>query len=242
VVVAVTGRRWLMTGLAALAAAAAVAPAAVPIYDGIGNPDEPYRYVKAPASAQSSKAPTTASIAVPVHGSTSVAEYANTAENGPQLSLYLPLGAIQAPSGVTSVTVTATPTAPTSPLPTDGTIVTNVYRINADAGGRSLPVVGSGKREPTLQMRAPSGRQPGPVFEHRTSAGWQRESTIRVGVDVYQSQVPALGDWALVQLTSSSSSSGPGINWGFLGGGIALLVVAGLIVVVRVRRAAAVES
>ena len=117
-----------------------------------------------------------------------------------------------------------------------------VYRINADAGGRSVPVVGSGKREPTLQMRAPSGRQPGPVFEHRTSAGWQRESTIRVGVDVYQSQVPALGDWALVQLTSSSSSSGPGINWGFLGGGIALLVVAGLIVVVRVRRAAAVES
>lgn len=236
-----TGRRWLMTGLAAVFVTAALAPAAVPIYDGIGNPDEPYRYVKPPSNAQTTKQPTTASVAVPIHGTTSVAEYANTGENGPQLSLYLPLGALQAPSGASSVTVTATPTAPSGVLPKDGTIVTNVYRLSADAGGQSVSVVGSGKREPTLQMRAPSGRQPGPVFEHRTSSGWQREQTIRVGVDVYQSQVPALGDWALVQLTSNSSaaSGGPGINWGFLGGGIALLVVAGLIVVVRVRRAGA---
>jgi hypothetical protein len=200
--------------------------------------------VKPPANAQTTKQPTTASIVVPVHGSTTVAEYANTGENGPQLSLYLPLGAIQSPSGVSAVRVTATPTAPASPLPTDGTIVSNVYRISADADGKAVPAVGSGKREPTLQMRAPSGKQPGPVFEHRTSSGWKRESTIRVGVDVYQAQVPALGDWALVQLTSSvtGASSGPGINWGFLGGGIALLAVAGLIVVVRVRRAGAAES
>ena len=233
-----------MSGLAVLFATAALAPAAVPIYDGIGNPDEPYRYVKPPANAQTTKPPTTASIVVPIHGSTSVAEYANTAENGPQLSLYLPLGALVAPSGVSSVTVTATPQAPSAPLPTDGTIVSNVYRLSAQAGGKDVPIVGTGKKEPTLQMRAPSSRQPGPVFEHRTSSGWKREQTIRVGVDVYQSQVPVLGDWALVQLTSdaTSTSSGPGINWGFLAGGIALLVVAGLIVVVRVRRAGAEES
>ena len=241
-VVAVTGRRWLMGGLAAVLATAALAPAAVPIYDGIGNPDEPYRYVKPPASAQTTKAPTSASIVVPVHGSTSVAEYANTGESGPQLSLYLPLGAIQVPAGVSSVTVTATPTAPSSPLPTDGTIVTNVYRITATANGKDVSVVGSGKRQPTLQMRAPSGQQPGPQFEYLTSSGWKPQQTIRVGVDVYQAQVPGLGDWALVQRKSATASSGPGINWGFLGGGIALLLVAGLIVVVRVRRAAALDS
>ena len=241
-VAAVTGRRWLMAGLAAVFATAALAPAAVPIYDGIGNPDEPYRYVNPPSNAQSTKAPTTASIVVPIHGSTSVAEYANTGESGPQLSLYLPLGAIQAPAGVSSVTVTATPTAPSGQLPTDGTIVTNVYRIAATADGKEVSVVGSGKREPTLQMRAPSGRQPGPEFEYLTSSGWQVQQTIRVGVDVYQSQVPGLGNWALVQRKSTTVSSGPGINWGFLGGGIALLAVAGLIVVVRVRRAAALDS
>ena len=238
-----TGRRWLMAGIAAVFATAAVAPAVVPVYDGIGNPDEPYRYVKPPASGQSTKAPTTAKIDVPIHGSTSVAEYANTAENGPQLSLYLPLGALVAPSGTSAVTVTAAPTAPAAPLPTDGTIVTNVYDISAVSAGKPISIVGSGKREPTLQMRAPSGRQPGPVIEHRTASGWQREQTIRVGVDVYQSQVPALGDWALVQLTSSATAaSGSGINWGFLIGGIALLAVAALIVVVRVRRAAAAGS
>ena len=232
-----------MTGMAALFAAAALAPAAVPIYDGIGNPDEPYRYVQPPANSKATKTPTTATVTVPIHGGSSTADYANTAENAPQLSLYLPLGTLQAPAGVSTVTVTATPTAPSAPLPTDGTIITNVYRITAVGDGKPVSVVGSGKREPTLQMRAPSSRQPGPVFEVRTSSGWQRQQTIRVGVDVYQSQVPTLGDWALVQLTStSSSSSGPGINWGFLGGGIALLVVAGLIVVVRVRRAGAAAS
>lgn len=229
-----------MTGLATLFVTVALAPAAVPIYDGIGNPDEPYRYVQPPANAKSTKAPTTASVVVPIHGTQSAAEYANTGESGPQLSLYLPIGALQAPAGVSSVTVEAKPEAPAAPLPKDGTIVTNVYSVTATANSQDVPI-GSGRHEPTLQMRAPSAKQPGPWFEHRTSSGWEREPTIRVGVDIYQAAVPSLGDWALVQLNSpvTTSGSGGGINWGFLGGGIALLVVAGLIIVVRIRRTSA---
>jgi len=234
-----------MAALAALAATAALAPAAVPIYDGIGNPDEPYRFVNPPANAKTTKAPTTATITVPIHSGVSAAEYANTAEQGPQLSLYLPLGSLQAPGGASTVTVKAEPKAPpTSPLPSDGTIVSNVYALSATAGSQPVSIIGTGRREPTLQMRSPDASQPGPVFEYRTTSGWKRAATIRVGVDIYQASVPTLGDWALVRLSSpeSAGAGGSGVNWGLLGGGIALLVVALLIVMIRVRRTGAEAS
>jgi hypothetical protein len=227
--------------LVALLLAWLVTPAAVPIYNGIGNPDEPYRWIKPPASAKTTKPPTSVQKLVPVSGGLSTAQFANTSENGPQLSLYLPPKALHAPAGATSITVNAQPLAPTPPLPTDGTIATNVYRITATANGQQVGVTQSGPSEPSLQMRSPDGRQPGPVFEHRTAGGWQRMRTIRVGVDVYQAQAPAFGDWALVQLASSASSSsggggGGGLNWLLLGPGIALLVVAILILMIRSRR------
>jgi hypothetical protein len=232
--------QWLVAALGALLLAWLVTPGVVPIYNGIGNPDEPYRYVKPPASAKTTKQPTSAHKVVPVTGGFSTAAFANTAEVAPQISVYLPPKALQLSSSVTSVDVNVQPLAPTTPLPKDGTIVGNVYRITASATGSTVKVTGSGPSEPSLQMRAPDGRQPGPVFEHLSANGWQRTRTIRVGVDVYQTQAPALGDWALVQLKSSASSStgggGGGINWGFLVGGIALLVVAAVVLMIRLRR------
>ena len=237
--------RWPATATAALLTAWLLAPAAVPIYNGIGNPDEPYRWVKPPATAKTTKTPTGAHKVVPAAGGLSAAAFANTSESGPQLSLYLPPGALKAPSGATTIDVTVEPLAPQAPLPTDGTIVTNVYRLTATADGQQAPVVGTGRSEPSLQMRSPDARQPGPVFEHRTATGWQKMRTIRVGTDIYQSQAPALGDWALVQLTSPSSaagSGGSGVRWELLGPGIALLVLAVLVLMVRLRRTSSVTS
>jgi hypothetical protein len=236
--------RWLLVAVAAVVLAWVLAPAVTPIYDGIGNPDEPYRWVKPPGNAKTTQPPTSARKIVAVTGGFSTAQFANTAENGPQLSLYLPPKALQAPAGATSITVTAQPLAPAPPLPKQGTILTNVYRLNATANGKPVPVVGTGPTSPSLQMRAPSAQQPGPVFQHRTATGWQQTRTIRVGVDVYQTQAPALGDWALVQLKSAASSggSGGGLNWGLLGGGIALLVLAVVVLMVRMRRTGAVTS
>ena len=236
-----SGRRrwqWPVIATAALLTAWLLAPAAVPIYDGIGNPDEPYRWVKPPATAKTTKAPTGAHKVVPVNGGVSTAAFANTGESGPQLSLYLPVTALKAPAGATTIDVTVTPLAPEAPLPTDGTIVSNVYRLTAAADGQQAPVVGTGRAEPSLQMRAPDARQPGPVFEHRTATGWQRTRTIRVGTDIYQSQAPVLGDWALVKLKSppAASGGGGGIKWELLAPGIALLVLAVLVLMVRLRR------
>lgn len=232
--------RWFLASLAALLVAWLVAPAVVPIYDGISNPDEPYRYVKAP-NGKTTKAPTEAKATVSVNpAGLSSAAYSNSLENGPQIVLYIPAGSLQAPSGVTTIQVTETPLAPSAPLPTDGTIVTNVYRVAATTAKGPVQIVGkTANQVPTLQMRSPSAKQPGPVYERRTATGWQRLDTLRVGQDIYQASASQFGDYALVQLKNApktGGTSGGGVNVGLLAVGIGLLVLAGIILTIRITR------
>ena len=237
-----SGLRWLVASFAALLVAWLLAPAVVPIYDGVSFPDEPYRYVQSP-DGKPTKPPTTAKATVQVNAQgLSAAAYSNSAEQGPQIVLYVPAGSLKAPAGATSIQVSETPLAPSAPLPTDGTIVSNVYRVAATAAAGPVQIVGKSENQlPTLQMRAPSAKQPGPVFEHRTSSGtWQRADTLRVGQDIYQASAPQFGDWALVQLTSAPKTSGAGngggINVGLLAAGIGLLALAGIILAIRMSR------
>jgi len=232
----------LVASFAALLVAWLLAPAVVPIYDGVSFPDEPYRYVQSP-DGKPTKPPTTAKASVQVNAQgLSGAAYSNSAEQGPQIVLYVPAGSLKAPAGATSIQVSETPLAPSAPLPTDGTIVTNVYRVAATTTAGPVQIVGKSENQlPTLQMRAPSAKQPGPVFEHRTSSGtWQRADTLRVGQDIYQASAPQFGDWALVQLTSAPKTSGAGngggINVGLLAAGIGLLALAGIILAIRMSR------
>jgi hypothetical protein len=233
--------RRLLASVGVLLVAWLVAPAIVPIYDGVQAPDEPYRYVQSP-DGKPTKPPTAAhaNVAVNAQG-LSNAGYSNSAEQGPQIVLYIPAGSLRAPSGASTIAISETPLAPSPPLPTDGTIVTNVYRVAATTPQGPVQMVGKTENQtPTLQMRAPSAKQPGPVFEHRTSTGWVKASTLRVGQDIYQASAPQFGDWALVQLSAApkkpGSSSGGGVNVGWLVGGIAVLALAGIIIAIRVAR------
>jgi hypothetical protein len=235
--------RWFAAALVALLTAWVLAPAAVPVYDGLSNPDEPYRFVDPPATAKTTKAPTTAARTVQVQNGTNLTQFANSAEVAPQISIYVPAGALGVPAGVTSVQLTAAPAAPTAPLPDDGTLVGNVYVLSATAGDREVDVVGTGNAAPTIQMRAPQGKQPLTSFEHRVGDRWEQVKTTRIGLDLYQASAEQFGDWALVQLTDASSvadsGGGGGINLGLLVPGIAVLVVAGVIFGIRWRRTSA---
>ena len=227
--------RWLAVSLLALLAAWLVAPAAVPIYDGIGNPDEPYRFVQ---SSSGGKAPTGAQVVLPVSKGVNAAGYANSKETGPQISIYFPAGALRVPSGASSVTVAAQPVAPSGPAPDGGSFASNVYRLTASAGGQDVTIGGTGNQAPTLQMRAAAVKQPSPVFERFDNGKWTRGSALRVGNDIYQTQVAAFGNWALVwpKASASSNGSGGGINVGLLAAGISVLLLAGLIGVIRTVR------
>src|SRR3954471_12473826 len=108
------GLRWAWVALVALAVAWLLAPSAVPIYDGLSNPDEPYRYVQPPPDAKANKPPTDARTSLPVRSGLTAAAYPNGAEPAPQTSLSLPAGAIRAPGGASSVVVSAEPMAPSA--------------------------------------------------------------------------------------------------------------------------------
>jgi len=228
--------RRILAAIALLLTAWLVSPAVMPLYDGPGNPDEPYRYVDAPAGSPQKGPPTTATSTIPVRNGVNTAVITNSAEVAPQISVYIPAGALQAPAGATTITVTATPSAPKPPLPTDGTIVGNVYTVTATAAGGPVAVVGKGDNQsPTVQLRAPSAKQPGPTFELFDGKKWTSSETIRVGQDRYQTFAPKLGMLALVQQKTGSSGLG-GAQLLMLVLGIAILVVVGIIIVVRVAR------
>ncbi|MGZ6826540.1 MAG: hypothetical protein ACXVGH_07080, partial [Mycobacteriales bacterium] len=70
-------KRWL-AGLLLVAAGAAASPTVVPVYDGVGTPDAPYRYVG------TSPAPSAAQQTVEVGPTSSAALSLRTGETGPQ--------------------------------------------------------------------------------------------------------------------------------------------------------------
>src|SRR5205085_2128536 len=120
-------------------------------------------------------------------------------------------------------------------------IVSDVYRVTARVAGGSVTVKPKGQyNSPSyISMRAPTPKQPGPVFEVLVGTQWSQISTQRTGNDVYSAPFARLGDYALVQLyhpksTSSSSgvsrksSGGGGVNVGLIVGGSAVVVAGGL--------------
>jgi hypothetical protein len=239
-----SAKRWTLAAVAALFAAWTVAPSSLPIYDGPLQPDEPYRYVAPPPGYRQTPPPTTATATLKVMNGRNVGGYANSAETGPQVVVYIPPGALSFPGGTANITVTATPVAPSPPLPKDGTISTNIYRIAATAPAGPVTIVGKGNQEPVMLLRAPSGKQPGPKFEHRVGNGWQLiTKTARYGNDIYQSPLPAFGDWALVQLkdsgadsSSNQSAAGRILHNPVFWVGVVILVLAVLLLAIRTTR------
>jgi hypothetical protein len=215
-----------------------VGPTVMPLYDGPGAPDEPYRYVVAPPGyTKKTPAPTTATATLPVsNGLNNAAAFAASAEVGPQVRVFIPAGWLRAPAGATSIQVTAVPSAAKPPLPSDGTIVSDVYTVTATADGGPVEYVGKNSQEqPVLQMRAPTAQQPGPTFEQFDGKHWKPAETTRVLQDVYQTFAPKFGVWALVQQKPAGAAFG-GVQLLLLVLGIVILAVVGIILLVRLVR------
>jgi len=233
--------RRVVAAFALLIGAWLLSPAVMPLYDGPNNPDERYRYVSPPPGYPATKPATTATASAGVRdGVNADAVQLASQEQGPQVSVYVPAGSLRAPAGATTIQVTATPSAPQPPLPADGTIVGDVYTVTASAPGGDVTVIGKGDNHtPVIQMRAPTGRQPGPVFETFDGKKWRASETIRVLQDVYQTFAPKLGVWALVQQNTTASAGIGGAQLVMLVLGIAILAIVGIIVVVRLMRSRA---
>jgi hypothetical protein len=241
-------RIWvlLVVALLGLATAWVTARPSVPLYDGVGFPDEPYRYVHPPQGYRHTPPPTkgtgsdTAS-----RGTNDGPFYVDSAEQGPQVSVYIAPHATVAPAQATRIVVTATPLAP-GKQPDKGRIDGNVYDVTAraDTGGDvRLRHAGAGQTLGSVSMRATTARQPGPVFLYRpdTATAWRTLRTTRVGNDIYLADVVGFGNYALAfgagtpvdRSTGTSSQSGSGFPVKTLL--IVVLVVAVVVVIVAIR-------
>lgn len=219
-------------GLLLVTVGLALSPTAVPVYDGIGQPDEPYRYVERPADAPVTAEPSTATGTSPVvDGLAQHGLNVATQEVAPQFALFLPPRALRV-TGARSVTVTATP-QPTVTDPPDGLRADgNAYLVAFSAAGTTLTPQAA---LATVSMRATTAEQPGPQIHYRPtgSAPWQALQTARAGTEIYAARFPGPGQFQVVfpPRADESSSRLPLVLL------LVVVVAAAVVVVVRLRAA-----
>src|SRR3954469_12403828 len=175
-------RRWApLLVLAAVAQSVAVVVGnAPPIYDGIGFPDEPYRFVDPPADYRNTQPPTTAHTTVAVsRGRSTHGVTVNSAEQAPQISIYVPDGALRADPSATAVTIDAAPVKLSGTRP-PGHPWSNVYHLAFTAPGGDARLAPGTHGD--IQMRNPT-YQSDPACYVRVGDSWQRLKTVQVGRD-----------------------------------------------------------
>lgn len=200
-------------------------PGAVPVYDGVGTPDEPYRHVG------SSPAPTAARVTVPLRAGATEALRLQSPERGPQVLVDLAPGALAAAGS--ALTLTASPLAGDGDPPR-GRFDGNVYRITATPGALLRP----GTDQGFVFLRAAVMTTPDPVIVHRDSPTerWVEQPTTRVGRDNLSTPFRALGDYAVVRLPGSRPLGEGGLGTTrvlLLGGGLLLLLTLTVVVLRR---------
>jgi hypothetical protein len=201
----------------------------VPIYDGVWVPDEPYRYVQAPAGSGATAAPTVAHDRTPVaQGLSTVSLNVYSAEQGPQFSLFIPKGALAAPSGV--IDVRAVPGAATEQPPQEF-IGGNVEDVTLTDPQGKVTLTSQAKIAAVyLRASAPSD---GWVMWFRPPAGsWTALASERGGTDSYAATFAGAGQYAMAKAaTVTTRQSGARSS---RGGGQLLYVVLGCLLAVMV--------
>jgi hypothetical protein len=233
--------RAVLAGLLALALGWLVAPRwAPPVYDGVGFPDEPYRFVVRPPGAPPTKAPTAASRVVPVVKGIAAAVSLASAEQAPQIAILIPTGRLQAPPGVKQFVLRATPVRPIS-APSGGYFWSNVYDVAA-----SNPKVTMRDASPpaTITLRAATAQRPVPSIERYAGGVWTKLDTVPVGNDIYQATLPGLGKYAVIgsspldvgQLKNGSGAKNAATSATGVVIAVVAVVVVVLLVVIGIRR------
>jgi hypothetical protein len=206
-VAAVLALGWLLT------------PQPVPLYDGLGFPDQPYRFVPAKGTAP---AATAAAIQLAVAGGSNTGGLiANSAELGPQVSVYAPPHAFRS-GGTAPISLVARPVPPTPPLPA-GRLDSNDYELSLTSAAGPV-TVDPAAQPPAITLRSITVVPSAPVFEYRpaVSAPWQELRTRQVGRDVFNADAAGPGEYVLVQIDAPGPARGSGG-----GSGAGLYVVLG---------------
>lgn len=174
----------------------------VPLYDGVGFPDEPYRWVQPPAGSKPTPKVTEARTTVTVGADGVIPNLiASSAEQGPQIQFAIEEGSLTLGGKATKVTGTATAeAADPADSPAGGTVVSNVYRLAVSTDTGVPATVGGAGARVVVTMRSATQTPNTVVFVQRTSKGWQQVATFQTGLDIYQAELPSLDPIALIVL------------------------------------------
>ncbi|MCU1601168.1 MAG: hypothetical protein JWO22_1877 [Frankiales bacterium] len=230
-------RRWLagalLVGLGWLAS-----PGAVPVYDGLQQPDEPYRYVAPPAGSAKTAPPTSTTTQTPLgtSGANAQALSVQTAEVGPQISVFFPQFSLLAAKG--PITIVLKPEVPTAP-PSGATVDGNMYTVSLTAPSGPVSLDKQYLSIATMYLRATDQKTPQPRMFYRPSAGsaWQPLGTSAGGLDIRVSNFLGPGDYLLARLPADLPKKGGGVPvvpLVLLG---VLVVLGAVVLVVRLRAA-----
>jgi hypothetical protein len=205
--------------LAVLALAATVVarpPHTPPLYDGLGFPDEPYRWVVPPPGFNRTPlAATEAVVRVPVSGGANVAGQALSGEQGPQVAVAVSPGAFAVPARVSSVTLRAVPQPVPAVPPDRGQVDSNLYVLTAQAAGKAVPLAPG--HTVLVNMRAERATDQAVVICRWTGRQWEQVPTARVGVDIYAAQLEAVAPVAVVRLDRGVTPTVPALAGGSSG-------------------------
>ena len=216
-------RRWL-AGALVIGLGWLVAPNPVPVYDGLGAPDEPYRYVSPPQGATKTPPPTSVAVDTPVqNGGSARGLSLQTNESGPQMSVFLPQYALSARSGPIHIAVS--PAAATD-APDGTTVDGNVYVFAVSAPGGDVgfdPVHGANA---TLYLRSTSQGLPQPNMYYRPdgTSPWTGLATTSGGLDIRVASFKGKGQYVLALAVAAKPDGGGGTP-------VLPLVLVGLVVV-----------
>jgi hypothetical protein len=173
----------------------------VPLYDGVGFPDEPYRFVRQPPGYHATRPPTPAAGVAKAGGGRSAGVTVASAESGPQVQFYFAPGALTSAATTACFEVRADPQAPSAPPPgfrIDG----NSYRVSVVARPPA-PVTFHAGGGSWISMRAtrPTTDKPTFLYQSAPDRPWQREETTQVGNDIYVTRLVGSGDYSLAFTT-----------------------------------------
>ena len=202
--------RLIAAALLALGLAWTLAPAAgPPLYDGLGFPDEPYRFAAPPAGYQKTPAASAASYTVGYRpGAAEIYDVASD-ELGPQVEVIVRQQDLTLPAGSGQLSLRAAPAAVVK-QPADGVVWGNVYRVSTTVRGAGVALRPDGHTD-QIRLRAPTGPPPTPAIEFYNGSSWRRLPTTRIGNDLYVAYLAGAGDYALVtDAASARVSTAPG--------------------------------
>ncbi|MDX6257952.1 MAG: hypothetical protein QOJ11_4286 [Frankiales bacterium] len=233
-----SGRIRLLAASATLVAAWLAAPHAVPLYDGLGVPDEPYRYVKPPAGYQQTPPASSISSEMPAAGGTNTGGVlAQTKEQTSQAGVFIIPKALSGPATTKTFKISITAEAPDGPTP-QGAIDGNMYKIQLWADNSpTATLTAAGKDSMPYIQRATSASITDAALLYRAPGGtWTSIPDTRGGTDSFQGYFAGAGDYALVQTKAPATKSSHVLVIVVLV--VIVVAMAGAVVLIRLSRRA----